>query len=443
MVPLFSLSIASLGIGFFYRDFARIQLGPIFILEILFLLAALSLFLSEKSFSPTAIFKKFIPIYTLGIFFTYALASTGIELVRHGPPSLGLQRMLQNTLLFVYPFLWIAIGFWLATRIPWARNILAITMVLAAGLGAIFLEPNYLPKENLLFVRNNLSLGPLFCVPALWGAREFLRKRGQEYVWLFGLGAILCLLLAAMPIVLLWTTSMQRTSLVLILLFLGIIPFIIGANWKEKGALLAFGLGGFLSINLVHTLLQPSLNSEKMFAALNHSDDSPREGLDVDKNHFQGRFRAFAWKQALLDWQESPWLGIGFREPVPSMILPGQKNDGQHSVFRINPDGSVAENSPPVSGPHNSYLTILARTGVVGFILFLAAGIEWTWRSRRGFRLIRDDFSMLVLFVVTCAGLLHASFHIGFESPHNSVLLWLAAGLFLAHSNQISRKTPE
>ncbi|MBI3543211.1 MAG: hypothetical protein HY075_08065, partial [Deltaproteobacteria bacterium] len=114
---------------------------------------------------------------------------------------------------------------------------------------------------------------------------------------------------------------------------------------------------------------------------------------------------------------------------VPSSIRPGVKNDGN---FDVSADVHFARyNGKPVSGPHNSYLTVLARMGLLGaaaFAAFLAALGAAIWRRARAGRI---GLAELLAITLCFDGLFYALFNTGFESGYNCYLLWLAAGMCL------------
>ncbi|MEX0769235.1 MAG: hypothetical protein WD035_00780, partial [Balneolaceae bacterium] len=90
--------------------------------------------------------------------------------------------------------------------------------------------------------------------------------------------------------------------------------------------------------------------------------------------------------------------------------------------------------------PHNSYLNILTRFGVVIFPLFLYA----VWKPFERFLvLLRQRKSRNINFngLLLIAGLLvlmyvFAFFNVVLESPHHSFPFWLAVGLILNYGRK-------
>jgi O-antigen ligase len=127
------------------------------------------------------------------------------------------------------------------------------------------------------------------------------------------------------------------------------------------------------------------------------------------------------WKTALRDWRSHPVLGIGFLPEVPSYVQPWAPNTGNYESFH----------APPVSGPHNSYLSVLARMGLVGSGLFLWLMVVLL---RQAIALAREHphaIPELLLLFIPLNGAVHAFFNVGFESPHRCMILWLVSGMLM------------
>ena len=87
--------------------------------------------------------------------------------------------------------------------------------------------------------------------------------------------------------------------------------------------------------------------------------------------------------------------------------------------------------------PHNGHLTILARYGVVGFLLWV------TWlvscvvyclsqiRRLGRFKMINDQNTLLLLFCYWVAFLVNASFDVFLEGPMGGIPFWMITGLLL------------
>jgi len=107
--------------------------------------------------------------------------------------------------------------------------------------------------------------------------------------------------------------------------------------------------------------------------------------------------------------------------------------------FGINlADSDGFQTDGTLRAPHNSHMTILAREGVPGLILWLALQAIFGWRLlRAGYRALSDGRIFLVqmigwLFVYWLAALVNMSFDVYLESPQGGVWFWVTFGLGIA-----------
>lgn len=94
-------------------------------------------------------------------------------------------------------------------------------------------------------------------------------------------------------------------------------------------------------------------------------------------------------------------------------------------------------NSDPLRSPHNSYLDVFARIGVIGISLWIALWVGWYWRLVRGCRrlaqrglYVRRRVAVLCLMTVTAA-LVASFFDPSLEGAQTAALLWIAFGIGL------------
>lgn len=140
-------------------------------------------------------------------------------------------------------------------------------------------------------------------------------------------------------------------------------------------------------------------------------------GSSVDAN---ARFRTRRWQYALTTWSEHPLLGIGFgREIIPAGLVDAGERRGEFNVGM----------------PHNSWLFIGARTGLIGLSLVLycwyAIVKRLTAIFRRSHRVEDLAVANILVAMFGCA-----MFGLFIERPGTNASFWilLAIGRRLVES---------
>lgn len=147
-------------------------------------------------------------------------------------------------------------------------------------------------------------------------------------------------------------------------------------------------------------------------------------GRVAEKNSFGfEKFRYYMWKDSFDLFLSAPLHGIGFLRPVVHRAYAGagqfMENSGsfeQLSQFRYE------KTSPPIAGPHNSYLNALARLGALGAAYLLLHLVIGTWFLQRGY--------YACAFVLLWQ-MLYAAFNVSFEGPIRSFPILLLTGVGL------------
>lgn len=440
------LVFVTLLLGYFYSDFSRARIGPLFALDFSFAVAV-ALCLWEKARTrqlrlPAAL--TLAPLLPITLFSAWGALRLAADIFVFTGAPLPLGRVLQHSIIFVYPALWVILGYFVARGSRRFVELATYAAIVGVGLGYLIRGTTYLEHRKLVQVNCNISVGPLFVLPAIYFTeRAFAAWRARRSARQPALMALGSAVIAFQPFWEMWTTSMQRTSLLILGMNLLLAPLIlVRFAWKRAFAVSAlllalFGLGSGLYLASKRPAAghapSPGSAPNQIVSALNHADDLHQPGRNATPlGTFQGRFRAFLWREAIRDWRTAPLLGIGFVPELPAYIMPGIKNDGTDINF-VDENGRPTN---PVSGPHNSYLTVLARMGLVGCALLLFAGLHWLRELGRLQRSRESDFLRMALTIIPINGAVHAFFNIGFESPHNSVLMWLffGIGLWVARS---------
>ncbi|MGZ3671690.1 MAG: glycosyltransferase [Bdellovibrionota bacterium] len=146
------------------------------------------------------------------------------------------------------------------------------------------------------------------------------------------------------------------------------------------------------------------------------------------ENNSQGleKFRYYLWSDAWKEFKDHPFVGIGMLEPVVHRVYlwSGEfmENTGSfEQISRFNNE----KKSPPIAGPHNSYLNALSRLGILGlgfFLLHIFCG--WYFLTRCYF----------ACFFVLLWQMLYAFFNVSLEGPIRSfpILILVGAAMKLA-----------
>jgi O-antigen ligase len=138
----------------------------------------------------------------------------------------------------------------------------------------------------------------------------------------------------------------------------------------------------------------------------------------------QGRFTL--WSETLDTQVSDDRLVYGYGFGVNLAYLAGG------AAVSVQPPGS-----DPLRSPHNSYLDVLARMGLIGLSLWIALWVGWYRRIVRGCRrlaqrglYVRRRVAVLCLMVVT-ATLVGSFFNPSLEGAQAAVLMWVAFGIGL------------
>ncbi len=238
-------------------------------------------------------------------------------------------------------------------------------------------------------------------------------------------------------LVLLYFGNIQRTTLLGLLVglfLLGISQLFRGRfprpqwarmGWLVPGMLLCLSLEGAM-----HLLTPAPVSAPPPPAVATAPVEFSPEENSFHKSELGGhgmeKFRTYLWGDALDEFKSSPWIGIGFLRPVVYRIYSGQgkflDNSGSYE-YRYKSD--YVNTSPPLAGPHNSYLNALARLGFLG-LGFLALHLVAVWIF-----LIHKYYAC---FFILLAQMLYAFFNVGLEGPIHSFLLLLLIGVALKAS---------
>ena len=121
-------------------------------------------------------------------------------------------------------------------------------------------------------------------------------------------------------------------------------------------------------------------------------------------------FRLLRWNAVIDMWQKSPFIGIGFGKPIiPEFLI-------QHAERGLN-----------AGLPHNSFLTTIARMGLVGLVLLLGPWLMAIVKAARAtsYSLFRPDAFAAAIVLICMMG--YANFVLFIERPMHAAALWILA----------------
>ena len=116
-------------------------------------------------------------------------------------------------------------------------------------------------------------------------------------------------------------------------------------------------------------------------------------------------WRLFYWKDELTELIKTDFIGLGYgtayatlpflRDPFKGYIFGGPGYDPIHEAF--------------VTGPHNSFISVAFRLGIIGIVLFFML-ITQMWKSLRRAGLNSRRYAFIGILII-------AGFNVGLESP--------------------------
>jgi len=138
-----------------------------------------------------------------------------------------------------------------------------------------------------------------------------------------------------------------------------------------------------------------SAGAELVSGTVNYSDD-------VNAN-----FRFLAWLEAIQRFAAQPLAGEGYGIPF------------EFELSNLDPR------------PHNTYLTILYKMGVLGFLPLTLILASFYWKGWKSLRLLRGGSDSLLLYIVLVSQLVMSAYgllNLLLESPFLASIYWLILG---------------
>lgn len=355
----------------------------------------------------------FTPLFGL----TMALLSFGVIRIL---PDLRTNPMLvvRNSAFVWYLILPVAVALYPISSEKWERFFRVLYVVVFAYFSLNLLYPLYSGETGRIFWSIDygllLALAYGLCAPESWKPRFALGATG----FALGLSSL---------------SQIQRTTLVGILAtltLLGLSYFLPvrrpAPRWRRFGWL-ALGVAlAVTSVSVTKALRRPGASLSTALTEASPMRPSENFGPGLEK------FRVYMWRDAWNLFLSSPVTGIGFLKPVVYRAYAGagqfMENTGsfeQLSQFVYH------KTSPPIAGPHNSYLNALARLGLLG-IAYLILHLASAW-----FFVRKAYFACLFILLWQ---MLYALFNVSFEGPIRSFPILLLLGIALKSAQDAGRK---
>jgi O-antigen ligase len=417
LLPIFiaSLGILLAGYAFAGRGFAYLGAPPIFIGEVLLFLAGLVLLikLSDARLNP-------LQLLLIGFMF-WGLFRTLPYLQRDGVNAL------RDAVLWGYAL------FAIALSLSVTRNHLEVISAWYAKLAPLFvcwvpvlflLQNNfvtYLPKapgSNISIpffqadvVAVHLAGFAAFVFLGLYARNHSLspgRAVGFGALWLVGF--IIC-------------SSVSRGAFLASGLSVGVIFALRPPRaWPRIISTAAL-------ILLLLILINPSLHVRNR-----PRDISARQIIANSLSIFTGSEEATGDLEGTKSWRIEWWTKILDYTITGPYFWTGKG----FGINLANDDGFLQSPDRSLRSPHNTHLTILARMGVPGFVLWIAINVIfvlalWKQRSqaeRSGHGFMAEFIGWLVIYWL--AMMIAGTFSLYLESPHTGIWFWTVFGLGLA-----------
>ena len=205
-----------------------------------------------------------------------------------------------------------------------------------------------------------------------------------------------------------YAVMITQTRSAILGLVLASLYSLFGMRTTQRLSFLALGVAAVLAFFMVPVLMPDS----GLARAISMFTEAARSGfaLHADANVY---FRLLRWDKVFELWWDHPLFGVGFGQPIVPKSL-------------LNADEVGAFNA---GLPHNTYLTILARLGLFGFILIMGAWIVSIVLATKAIRrrTFGPDAFAAGAALVSMMGF--ASFVLFLERPMHNATLWIVAAI--------------
>ena len=138
--------------------------------------------------------------------------------------------------------------------------------------------------------------------------------------------------------------------------------------------------------------------------------------------------------QGTKQWRLSWWRDIADYTVFGEYFWAGKG----FGINLANDDGYQVNEDESLRSPHSAHMTVLARMGVPGVLLWILLLASWAWTLGRAYLLSRSrgdrtwNGIFLFLFAYGLACLLNSSFDVFLEGPMGGIWFWTLVGMGIA-----------
>ena len=374
----------------YMKDFSYLRLPatPLFVTDVVLLALLLAIFFSQRRRHSSP---PLLLVILLGLF----IGAGGLAAIRGFFEHRDTRLVFRDSALIAYA-LFLPVGYyltasWQAIRRLAAWFVLGAALSVQYGLGWFLVAHG----EQRRFVFPGIYVLVSLVGVLMMMANRLIRPRiGWVLVALFSVG----LLLANMRSLFL--------SLAVALLAALFVPGLLQEGTRSVRLLTSIGIASLLTCLCVFLFLRLQAGRDFETRVANnlasgalHTSDDP-----------YWQFRVLAWREALKRFQDDPVIGEGFGVPF---------------------NFEVWDNDPR---PHNTFLTVLYKMGVLGFLPFLALLGCFFWLALRAVHLHSKNGHIPFLQIAILAEVSYCVFgaaNLLLESPYLASLFWAGTGVSL------------
>lgn len=374
----------------YMKDFSYFRsLGaPVFVTDILLMILLLAICFSLRRHSC-------LPPPLLITFLTLFIAAGGVAAARgftgHGEPKLVFRDFALIAYALFLPVGYCLVGSWQAFKRVAVWFVLGAALSVECGLGWFLVAHG----DQRRFVFPGIYVLVSLVGVLMMMANRLVRPRvGWMLVALFSLG----LLLANMRSLFL--------SLALVLLASLLVPGLL--QEKIRSARLVTYVAGATLLTCLSVFFFLHLQAGRGFAT--RVADNVASGALHTSDDPYWQFRVMAWKDALRRFQENPLVGEGFGIPF---------------------NFEIWDNDPR---PHNTFLTVLYKMGLLGFLpLFALLGCFFWLALRAAYRHSKNPRLpfLQIAILAEAAFCFFGGGNLLLESPYLAPLFWAGIGASL------------